>query len=127
MSGALVVWRFAASKGLSPSRVVHVGGEGGSRQLIHQGSTASLGGFFGKLADPLGARMYQRDMNSNFNNLKALLEETRTLEATPDCTARPAVRVRATSPRSLTMRKDVDAAPRSTRAGGERWGADGAG
>ena len=49
---------------------------GSSTEVIHEGSTGSLGGFFGRLADPLVARMYQRDMNSNLNNLKALLEET---------------------------------------------------
>jgi uncharacterized protein YndB with AHSA1/START domain len=49
---------------------------GGSTEVIHEGSTASMGGFFGKLADPLVARMYQRDMNSNLENLKSILEET---------------------------------------------------
>lgn len=49
---------------------------GGSTELAHDGHTGSLGGFFGKLADPLVARMYQRDMESNLNNLKALLEDT---------------------------------------------------
>lgn len=32
----------------------------GSTELAHDGHTESLGGFFGKLADPLVARMYQR-------------------------------------------------------------------
>ena len=49
---------------------------GGSTEVMHDGSTGSMGGFFGKLADPLVARMYQRDMNSNLANLKAILEET---------------------------------------------------
>jgi uncharacterized protein YndB with AHSA1/START domain len=49
---------------------------GGATEVIHQGSTASMGGFFGKLADPLVARMYQRDMNSNMENVKSILEET---------------------------------------------------
>lgn len=48
---------------------------GGSTEVIHQGSTAPMGGFFGKLADPLVARMYQRDMNSNLENLKSILED----------------------------------------------------
>ena len=48
----------------------------GATELFHDGVTGSLGGFFGKLADPFVARMYQRDMNSNLNNLKALLEDT---------------------------------------------------
>jgi len=49
---------------------------GGSTEVTHEGSTESMGGFFGKLADPLVARMYQRDMDSNLANLKAILEET---------------------------------------------------
>ena len=48
----------------------------GSTEVRHDGSTEALGGFFGKLADPLVARMYQRDMNSNLANLKAIMEET---------------------------------------------------
>lgn len=47
---------------------------GGSTEVRYDGSTESMGGFFGKLADPLVAKMYQRDMNSNLRNLKALLE-----------------------------------------------------
>ena len=35
-----------------------------------------MSGFFGKLADSLVALMYQRDMNSNLANLKAILEAT---------------------------------------------------
>lgn len=48
---------------------------GGSTEVRYDGSTDEMGGFFGKLADPLVARMYQRDMNSNLANLKAILEE----------------------------------------------------
>lgn len=48
---------------------------GGSTEVRHDGSTEAMGGFFGKLADPLVAHMYQRDMNSNLANLKAILEE----------------------------------------------------
>ncbi len=48
---------------------------GGSTEVRHDGSTEGLGGFFGKLADPLVALMYQRDMNSNLANLKAIMEE----------------------------------------------------
>ena len=49
---------------------------GGHTEVVHEGTTESLGGFFGKLADPIVARMYQRDVESNLKNLKALLEET---------------------------------------------------
>ena len=48
---------------------------GESTEVKHDGTTGTLGGFFGKLADPLVALMYQRDMNSNLSNLKSLLEE----------------------------------------------------
>lgn len=39
----------------------------------HQ-ETDSYGGFFGKLADPLVTRMYSRDVKSNLEKLKELLE-----------------------------------------------------
>ena len=48
---------------------------GGSTEVRHDGSTQAMGGFFGKLADPLVAHMYQRDMSSNLANLKAIMEE----------------------------------------------------
>lgn len=48
---------------------------GESTEVRYDGSTEAMGGFFGKLADPLVAHMYQRDMNSNLANLKAILEE----------------------------------------------------
>jgi uncharacterized protein YndB with AHSA1/START domain len=48
----------------------------GSTEVRYDGSTESLGGFFGKLADPVVARMYQRDMDSNLANLKLIMEET---------------------------------------------------
>jgi len=49
---------------------------GGSTEVNHDGSVESMGGFFGKLADPLVVLMYQRDMNSNLANLKAIIEGT---------------------------------------------------
>jgi uncharacterized protein YndB with AHSA1/START domain len=48
----------------------------GATEVRNDGSTESMGGFFGKLADPVVARMYQRDMDSNLANLKLILEET---------------------------------------------------
>ena len=48
---------------------------GGSTEVRTEGSAESLGGFFGKLADPVVARMYQRDMDANLANLKLVLEE----------------------------------------------------
>ena len=48
---------------------------GGATEVQYDGSTEAMGGFFGKLADPLVAHMYQRDMNSNLANLKAIFEE----------------------------------------------------
>jgi uncharacterized protein YndB with AHSA1/START domain len=40
---------------------------------IHQ-VTGELGGFFGKLGDAMAVKMYQRDVRSNLENLKLLLE-----------------------------------------------------
>jgi uncharacterized protein YndB with AHSA1/START domain len=57
---------------LSYTLVAH----GASTEVRHDGSTETLGGFFGKLADPLVALMYQRDMNSNLANLKSIIEES---------------------------------------------------
>ena len=48
----------------------------GATEVQHDGSTGGMSGFFGKLADSLVALMYQRDMNSNLANLKAILEAT---------------------------------------------------
>ncbi|HLF60114.1 MAG TPA: SRPBCC family protein [Acidimicrobiia bacterium] len=47
--------------------------EGGTKVLWHQESD-SFGGFFGKLADPLVNRMYAKDVRSNLEKLKELLE-----------------------------------------------------
>lgn len=35
-----------------------------------------MSGFFGKLADPVVARMFSRDMRSNLHRLKEVLEES---------------------------------------------------
>jgi carbon monoxide dehydrogenase subunit G len=45
----------------------------GTRMTYHM-VAESLGGFFGKLADPLVTRMYQKDVRSNLEVLKELLE-----------------------------------------------------
>lgn len=43
--------------------------------LVHwRQEIGSLGGFFGKLADPLVTRMYSKDVKSNLEKLKELLE-----------------------------------------------------
>ena len=43
--------------------------------LVHwRQETDSYGGFFGKLADPLVTRMYAKDVRSNLENMKELLE-----------------------------------------------------
>lgn len=47
---------------------------GDSTQVHYDGSTSAMGGFFGRLADPLVALMYQRETNSNLANLKTILE-----------------------------------------------------
>jgi uncharacterized membrane protein len=46
---------------------------GGTRVTFHQ-DVPSIGGFFGKLADPIVTRMYARNVAANLANLKELLE-----------------------------------------------------
>ena len=46
---------------------------GGTRVMWHQ-QTGDWGGFFGKLAEPLVTRMYSRDVKSNLEKMKDLLE-----------------------------------------------------
>lgn len=46
----------------------------GATEVAYDGSSESMGGFFGKLADPIVARMYERDSKANLENLKAVLE-----------------------------------------------------
>ena len=47
--------------------------EGGTRVTFHQ-DVPTIGGFFGKLADPIVTRMYSRNVSTNLANLKELLE-----------------------------------------------------
>ena len=47
----------------------------GTTELSYDGRTETMGSFFGKLADPFVARMYERDMNANLENLRAILEQ----------------------------------------------------
>jgi uncharacterized protein YndB with AHSA1/START domain len=44
-----------------------------TRMTIHQ-EVGELGGFFGRLGDALVTKMYTRDVRSNLENLKSLLE-----------------------------------------------------
>jgi uncharacterized protein YndB with AHSA1/START domain len=90
VAGRKVRWESEATEVQPPERVTFRSVEapfqfeqsftlvdrGGSTEVKHDGSAGSLGGFFGKLADVLVARMYQRDMDSNLANLKLILEET---------------------------------------------------
>lgn len=46
---------------------------GGTRFTFHQEAEIP-GGFFGKLADPLAARLFAKDIRSNLEKLKELLE-----------------------------------------------------
>jgi uncharacterized membrane protein len=46
---------------------------GGTRVTFHQ-DVPTIGGFFGKLADPIVTRMYARNVATNLANLKELLE-----------------------------------------------------
>lgn len=47
----------------------------GSTRATYHGEAESFGGFFGKLADAIVTKMYQRDVKGNLQNLKVLLEE----------------------------------------------------
>jgi hypothetical protein len=49
-------------------------GDTSSTVTMHQ-EIGAMGGFFGKLADPIVTRMYRHDVRSNLSNLKVLLEE----------------------------------------------------
>lgn len=71
--GRLLAWRsiealfdFEMSQTLEDT-------DGGTR-LTWKGHTESMGGFFGKLADPLVMRMFSRDLRSNLQHLKEILE-----------------------------------------------------
>lgn len=48
--------------------------DGGTRVDFLQ-EVPSLGGFFGRLGDPVVTKMYSRDVRGNLENLKVLLEE----------------------------------------------------
>lgn len=72
-SGAMFEWRsveapFPFENGL------HLEATGGGTRLTFYGRTPGMRGFFGRLADPLVARMFSRDMRSNLERLKSLLE-----------------------------------------------------
>jgi len=45
----------------------------GTRVTFHQ-DVPTIGGFFGKLADPIVTRMYARSVSTNLANLKEMLE-----------------------------------------------------
>jgi uncharacterized protein YndB with AHSA1/START domain len=90
VAGRQLRWEAETTEVEPPSRVVYRSVEApfpftleytlvdrdGATEVQHDGSTEAMGGFFGKLADPLVALMYQRDMNSNLANLKSILEES---------------------------------------------------
>ncbi len=47
---------------------------GGRTRVTFKNEVGELGGFFGKLADPIVTKMYERDVKSNLEQLKILLE-----------------------------------------------------
>lgn len=53
--------------------VTYEDADGGTKVTWHQESE-TYGGFFGKLADPLVTRMYAKDVRSNLEKLKELVE-----------------------------------------------------
>lgn len=48
--------------------------DGDGTTLTWHQESEPFGGFFGRLADPLVVRLYRRDVRSNLDNLKLLLE-----------------------------------------------------
>lgn len=48
--------------------------DGGTKVTFHQ-EVPDMGGFFGKLGDAVVTKMYSRDVRSNLESLKILLEE----------------------------------------------------
>lgn len=48
---------------------------GGTLVTFHA-ETPGLGGFFGKMSDPIVAKMFGRSMRANLQNLKTLVEES---------------------------------------------------
>lgn len=46
----------------------------GGTQVTYAGEAPSLGGVFGKLSDPVVTRMFARDIRSNLQNVKDILE-----------------------------------------------------
>jgi uncharacterized protein YndB with AHSA1/START domain len=89
VAGRQVHWETETAEVDPPARVVYrsvkapfpytlewtLVDRGDDTEVRHDGSTGTMGGFFGRFADPVVALMYQRDMNSNLANLKAVLEE----------------------------------------------------
>ena len=47
---------------------------GGRTEFVYHQEVPEIGGFFGKLGDALVTRMYSRDVRSNLEKLKVLLE-----------------------------------------------------
>jgi hypothetical protein len=44
-----------------------------TKVTIHQ-VTEEMGGFFGKIGDAMAVKLYERDVRSNLENLKLLME-----------------------------------------------------
>lgn len=49
--------------------------DGDGTLVTFEQEVAELGGFFGRIADPVVTKMYSRDVRSNLESLKILLEE----------------------------------------------------
>ncbi len=45
-------------------------------RVTYRVDVPNIGGFFGKLADPVVTRMYARDVRTSLENLKEVLEST---------------------------------------------------
>lgn len=49
--------------------------DGDGTQVTFEQEVPEIGGFFGRMADPVVTKMYSRDVRSNLESLKILLEE----------------------------------------------------
>lgn len=71
--GRRIVYRTVESAIPFSLDITYEDADGGTKIVWHQ-EADSYGGFFGKLTDPLVTRMYAKDVRSNLETTKELLE-----------------------------------------------------
>ncbi len=70
--------RFAVKTVKAPfpsSTVFQFEDAGGGTRVTFHAETPGLGGFFGKLGDPIVVKLFARDVRANLTNLRTILEE----------------------------------------------------